>query len=169
MKLRAFDPNRDFEEIRDWITDERTHRMWCGNCFAFPLEKENFREALSGFMERYGDVPFLAVSDEGEAEGFISCAPDPERRECLLKFVVVKPERRGTGAAREMLRLAVEYAFANMDAQVVRLNVFLENHRARKCYENAGFTERCTTLDAFPYGDERWGKCEMIVKKPEKE
>ena len=95
MKLRAFDPNRDFEEIRDWITDERTHRMWCGNCFAFPLEKENFREALSGFMERYGDVPFLAVSDEGEAEGFISCAPDPERRECLLKFVVVKPERRG--------------------------------------------------------------------------
>ena len=36
MKLTAFDPDRDFDKIKDWITDERTHSMWCGRNFSFP-------------------------------------------------------------------------------------------------------------------------------------
>lgn len=166
MKLIPFDPEKDFDSIKDWITDERTHAMWCGNNFVFPLEKANFIEVLSRFTERCGDIPLLAVSEEGEAEGFFTYALDGETKECLLKFVVVKPDCRGKGVGREMLCRAVDYVFAVTDAAAVHLNVFLENHRAKKCYENAGFTERSTVYDAYPWRDERWGRCNMIVRRP---
>ena len=165
MQLIPFDPDRDFDKIRDWITDEKTHTMWCGKNFACPLEKTNFIEVFSGIVQRFGDVPLLAVSDEGDAEGFFSYSVDPEAKECLLKFVVVKPECRGKGVAREMLRQAVAFAFENTDAEAVQLNVFLENVRAKKCYENVGFTERSTVYNAYPYRDECWGKCNMIIRK----
>lgn len=166
MKLTAFDLDRDFDKIKDWITDERTHTMWCGKNFTFPLEKANFAEGYCSFVQRFGDVPMLAVSDDGEAQGFFSYCVEPETKECLLKIVVVKPECRGKGVAREMLRQAVDYAFANTDASAVHLKVFLENVRAKKCYESVGFVERSTKHDALTYGDEHWSLCDMIIAKP---
>ncbi len=43
MKIRAFDLDDDFDVIKTWITDERTHMMWCANLIPYPLEKEKFR------------------------------------------------------------------------------------------------------------------------------
>ena len=40
MKIRAFDLDDDFDGIKTWITDERTHMMWCANLIPYPLEKE---------------------------------------------------------------------------------------------------------------------------------
>ena len=166
MKLTAFDPDRDFDRIKDWITDPRTHAMWCGNNFAFPLEKENFKEVFSGFVQRAGDVPVLALSDDGEAEGFFSWCVEPDTKECLLKFVVVKPECRGSGTAREMLRQAVDFAFTNTDAAAVHLKVFLENVRAKKCYDGVGFAERSVKPASFTWEGERWRLCDMVIQKP---
>ena len=45
MKLREYLPSKDFDNIKSWIDDERTHAMWCADRFEYPLEKENF-EAL---------------------------------------------------------------------------------------------------------------------------
>ena len=166
MKLTSFDPQRDFDTIKDWITDKRTHTMWCGRNFAFPLEKEDFIRGYAGFAERFGDVPYLAVSDEGEAQGFFSLCKEPETGEYLLKIVVVKPRCRGTGAAREMLRLAAERAFSDAGAPAVHLKVFLENVRAKRCYESVGFTERSTKHDALSYGEESWSLCDMVLPRP---
>ncbi len=166
MRLTAFDPDRDFDKIKNWIADERTHTMWCGKNFGFPLEKTNFKEVYSGFVQRFGDIPLLAVSDAGEAQGFFSYCVEPDTGECLLKFVVVKPECRGTGAAREMLRQAVDYAFANTDAPAVHLKVFVENVRAKKCYEGVGFTARSTKYHSLSYGDEQWSLCDMVINRP---
>jgi phosphoglycerate dehydrogenase-like enzyme/RimJ/RimL family protein N-acetyltransferase len=166
MRLTPFDPERDFEKIKDWSTDERSHGMWCGGNFAFPLERENFLEGLSGFVRRYGDVPLLAVTDRGEPVGFFTYALDSETKECLLKLVIVKPECRGKGVGREMLALAAERIFSETDAALIHLNVFLENVGAKRCYEHAGFTDRTVVPDAFPWRDERWGKCNMIMKRP---
>ena len=164
MKLSEFILDRDFDKIKNWIEDERTHAMWSASRFAFPLEKENFTTVLSDMNSKSGDIPFLVVTDEREAAGFFCYAFNEETKEGMLKFIVVNPAFRGKGVAGELLKLASEYAFEH-GAEMVHLNVFTENVRAKKCYLKAGFTERNTTENAFQYKDEYWGRCNMTLRK----
>ena len=83
----------------------------------------------------------------------------------MLKFVIVNPQYRGKGIANKMLQAVFEYAFGKVGAELIQLNVFPENDRAKKCYENAGFKERNLTENAFSYKDESWGRCNMIISK----
>ena len=48
MKIRVFDLDDDFDVIKTWIADERTHMMWCANLIPYPLEKEK-----SAFLRHY--------------------------------------------------------------------------------------------------------------------
>ena len=164
MELRKYDPGRDFEIIKNWIDDERTHAMWCANLFEYPLNQVNVADVLSHALEKYGDVPFIALEECREV-GFFCYHTNQTTKEGMLKFVIVNPEYRGKGIANEMLKLVVEYAFGKAGAELVQLNVFPENTRAKKCYEKAGFVERNLTENAFTYKDESWGRCNMIIRK----
>lgn len=165
MQLRKFEIDSDFEAMKEWVTDERTHAMWCANLIKYPLSKDNLADTLKEFADRFGDVPYVAISDAGKVVGFFCYSLNNETKEGMLKFVVVDPESRGKGIAREMLSLAVRQAFENPEAAIVQLNVFPENLRAKRCYEKTGFVERNLTLNAFTYKDESWGRCNMIYDK----
>lgn len=165
MKLRPLDIRKDFEIIRNWVPDERAHAMWCANRFAYPLTLENFEKVLGEAAEKFGDRPFAAVSDDDKILGFFCYSLNAETNEGMLKFVVAAPEERGKGTAGEMLQMAIKYAFETTKADVVQLNVFPENPRAKRCYEKAGFKVRKTTEKAFPYKDELWGRCNMVFEK----
>ena len=165
MKLRKFEINSDFESMKNWVTDERTHAMWCANLIKYPLNKEHLTETLKEVANRFGDVPYVAISDDNKVVGFFCYTLNNETKEGMLKFVVIDPEARGKGVAREMLSLAVKQAFEDSDAALVQLNVFPENVRAKKCYEKAGFVERKLTPNAFSYKDESWGRCNMIYER----
>ena len=163
MRLRAFNIETDLEDMKNWISDERSHAMWCANIIRYPLNREHLLEGLKEAERRFGDRPFVAVNDEDKAEGFFSYSFNKETKEAMLKFVVVDPKVRGKGVAKDMLKLVAEYAFNETGADALQLNVFPENLRAKKCYEKAGFLERNTTNDAFKFGDETWGRCNMIM------
>ncbi len=66
MKIRPFILNRDFDKIKNWIPDERTHAMWCANRLEHPLNKENFADVMTGIWAKYGDIPHVAVNDSKE-------------------------------------------------------------------------------------------------------
>lgn len=165
MRLRPYIECKDFHEIKNWITEERMHAMWCANLFKFPLEKDNFEKVLQEAAERFGDSPFVATSDEGELIGFFCYSANMENNEGMLKFVMNNPEYRGKGYGKEMIQLAVKYAFEITNVQTVQLNVFPENTRAKKCYESVGFVERKIDLNAFPYKEEAWGRCNMVIRR----
>ena len=165
MILREYLHEQDFEKIKNWVTEERAHAMWCANLFAYPLEKDNVAEVLSNAAEKFGDVPYIAALEDGKEAGFFCFSVNPETNEAMLKFVVVNPEYRGKGIAAQMLDLIVNKAFEEKGADAVQLNVFPENPRAKKCYQKAGFTERKTTEHAFAYKEEFWGRCNMILYK----
>ena len=169
MKLRSFNPDKDFDTIKTWITDERTHAFWSANRFSYPLDRENFEVTLKENGQNFGDAPYVATDGSDTAVGFFIYAYNQETKEGMLKFIVVDPERRGKGTAREMLKLATEQAFTNPDAIAVHLNVFPENARAKRCYEKAGFTERKTTPKAFAYKDELWDRCNMVMKREDEQ
>ncbi|MBQ6168632.1 MAG: GNAT family N-acetyltransferase [Ruminococcus sp.] len=165
MRLRPYVHSRDFDAIKGWVADERTNAMWSAKHAPYPMEKDGFSDFLTAMYDKHGDCPFVAVTDEGETVGFICTSINMESNEAMLAFVIVDPAQRGKGYGKEMIELAARYCFEILKAEAVQLNVFTVNERARKCYESAGFAERHTTPDAFPYGDELWGRCNMVKKK----
>ncbi len=168
MRLRPYIHDKDFDSIKNWMPEERAHAMWCANIIPYPMEKDGFAEVMSNAFDRFGDTPFVAISDAGEIEGFFLYSLNYETNEVLLKFVMVDPAKRGKGLGKEMLGLAVKYAFEISHADLVHLNVFPENAGAKKCYEGAGFVERDTTPEAFTYKDEKWGRTNMAIRKEAK-
>ncbi len=165
MRLRPYIPSHDFDAIKNWVTDERTNAMWSANHAPYPLEKNVFEQFLADMYIRHGDCPFVATTDDGTVVGFICTSINYDNNEAMLAFVIIDPAQRGNGYGREMIQLASEYCTDILKADAVQLNVFTVNERARKCYESAGFTERRITPDAFPFGDEMWGRCNMVLKK----
>ena len=95
MRLRPYISNKDFDIIKNWITDERTFALWCANLMPYPLERKSFDEFLAGIAERFGDAPFVAENDEGEAVGFFCYSRNAQTNEGMLKFVMVSPGYRG--------------------------------------------------------------------------
>ena len=166
-RLRSYDSEKDFDMVRQWVTDECTHAMWCANRFCYPIKKENFDQVLSDIAAKNGDLPFIALTDNGIPAGFFCYSLNRETNEGMLKFVIVDPKLRGKGFGTEMIRSAVRHAFDNTHADAVQLSVFPENIRAKRCYEKAGFKERRTEPLAFRFQTEYWGRCNMIIRNEE--
>ena len=151
MRLRPFISDSDVNEIKNWISDERTHAMWCANLIQYPVEKENFEHVMQKEAAMYGGSPYVATTDDGEVVGFFCYSVNLSTNEGMLKFVIVHSSKRGNGLGKAMLQLAMEYAFHITKADAVQLNVFPENTRAKKCYESVGFVERSTDIGAFSF------------------
>lgn len=164
MRVRPY-LNKDFDIISQWITDERSHALWCANLIPYPLEKMGFDDLLQKVEERFGDSPFVATTDDGKVVGFFCFSVNLNTNEGMLKFVVIDDTIRNKGYGCEMLNLAVKYAFEIAKADVVQLNVFPENPGAMKCYQKVGFKERTLTENAFNFKDESWGRCNMVITK----
>ncbi len=165
MRIRPYISALDFDEMEKWITDERTHAMWCANLISYPLQKRNFEETLEEFAVKFKDSPYVATTNDGKLVGFFCYSVNTDTNEGMLKFVVTAPKFRGKGYGREMISLAVKYGFEITKADAVQLNVFSENINAKKCYLSAGFTERTNTDNAFAFGNEMWTRCNMVIKK----
>lgn len=165
MRLRPYIQESDFDAIKNWITDERTHVMWCADRFSFPLEKENFNSVIREHFQNHGDIPFAATDDKGRVIGFFCYSVNYDTNEGMLKFVMIDPSQRGKGYGTEMMRLAALYAFEITKAVTLRLMVFAENKRAVGCYEKAGFALVSTDPGAFRYKDEAWSRNCMVIKK----
>ena len=164
MRIRPYQ-NKDFDIISQWITDERSHALWCANLMPYPLEKNSFDALLQEVEERFGDSPFVATTNDGQVVGFFCFSVKLHTNEGMLKFVVIDNTMRNKGYGCEMLKLAIKYAFEIAKADAVHLNVFPENPGAKKCYEKVGFKERTLTENAFSFKDESWGRCNMITTR----
>ena len=86
MRIRPYLECKDFEAIKNWITDERTHAFWCAGHTDFPLEKEDFSTLLKEIAEMFGDAPYVATTDEGEVVGFF-CCPKRTNFQTALSFM----------------------------------------------------------------------------------
>lgn len=165
MRLRPFISDCDFDVIKNWISDERTYAMWCAGHMKYPMEKENFDHAMLDAAIKFGESPYVVTTDDGKAVGFFCYSVNLSTNEGMLRFIMVDPSQRGKGVGKEMLRLAVKYAFHITKVNAVQLNVFPKNERALKCYERVGFAVRRTDSGAFCFKEELWDKCNMVIRK----
>ena len=63
----------------------------------------------------------MATDEDGKLIGFFGCTIDFQANEGVFKCVVVNPEYRGKGVGKEMMRLAVKFAFEITNVDAVRL------------------------------------------------
>lgn len=166
MRLRPYIPEKDYEFLSTWISDERTHAFWSANRFPYPMTPESFHDFIKKNAAEWTASAYVATSNNGQPVGFFCYSVNTENNIGFLKFVIVDSQKRGKGYGKEMLRLALQYAFQITGAEAVQLNVFEENTAAKKCYESVGFTERAVDKNAFAYQDELWSRCNMVVSRP---
>ena len=165
MRIRPYIPNKDYEYLSKWIDDERTHAFWCANRLPFPITQKSFHDFLEQNSMEWTESAYIATENSGQAVGFFCYSINTEDNIGFLKFVIVDKTKRGKGYGKEMLNLALRYAFQITGAKAVQLNVFNENKVAKQCYEKVGFVERNIDKNVFEYKDELWDRCNMIVSE----
>lgn len=163
MRIRPYIPNKDYEYVSKWIDNERTHTFWCANLIPYPITPKSFHDLLEKNALDWTDSAYVATENSGRPVGFFCYSVNIEDNIGFLKFIIVDHEKRGKGYGKEMLHLALQYAFQITGAKAVQLNVFEENACAKQCYERAGFVERNTEKNAFAYKDELWTRYNMIA------
>ena len=172
MILRPYAPG-DAETIVSWIPDEKALRQWSADRYpAFPITAADVNEK---YLLRNGDCPagqfypLTAVEEESIAGHLILRFTDAERTAARLGFVIVDSARRGQGLGREMLRLAVRYAFDALGAQRLTLGVFENNLPAYRCYKAAGFRDVPEDTPAYyEIGNEKWKCLELAMERGNK-
>lgn len=120
-------------------------------------------------MNDYGHIdketPSLAISLYKEYRSFGLGTAMMKEMLALLKAHGYKQVSLSVQKANYAAKLALQYAFQITGAEAVQLNVFSENTPARHCYEKVGFVERNVDKNVFPFKDELWSRCNMIVSK----
>ncbi|MDC7290483.1 GNAT family N-acetyltransferase [Blautia schinkii] len=165
MRIRPYIPNKDYVCLSKWIDDERIHAFWCANRLPYPMTPKSFHEFLEKNSMDWSESAYVATENNGQVVGFFCYSVNTEDNIGFLKFIMIDNTKRGKGYGKQMLNLALQYAFQITGAEAVQLNVFSENTLAKQCYEQVGFVERNIDKDVFLYKDKSWSRCNMIVSK----
>lgn len=150
--------------IVSWIKDEGAFRKWSSDRFkSFPITAADINEKYSDCNgdcpESDNFYPMTAFDESGVVGHLIMRFTDIEKNTLRFGFVIVDDCKRGIGCGKQMLQLALEYAFKILKVKTVTLGVLENNLPAYYCYKSVGFKDVKT--DKFEYYEifgERW-KC----------
>lgn len=145
LRLRPYKPC-DAETVISWIKDESAFRRWSTDRYEFyPITAADMN---SKYMECNGDCtesdnfyPMTAFDESGIVGHLIMRFTDEAKTTLRFGFVIVDDSKRGMGYGKEMLRLALKYAFEILMVKKVTLGVLENNPSAYFCYKAAGFKE----------------------------
>lgn len=157
LRLRPYKKD-DAKTIISWTNDEKSFYKWTAGVMGdYPITEKEF-----GFVD--GMMAFTVFEDD-EIVGFFTFRhPGESLDELRIGFVIVAPNRRGMGTGKEMLRLALKYAFDVYGAKSVCLGVFENNMQAYYCYKSVGFKDLGReAIKKYPVLNEEWTCKEMII------
>lgn len=145
LKLRPYKPC-DAQVILSWCKDEVTFRRWTSDRYdTYPITPEDMNKK---YIDCNGDCsepdnffPMTAFDENGLAGHMIMRFTDEEKSVLRFGFVILNDAMRGKGYGKEMIRLALQYAFEILRVEKVTIGVFENNPAAYHCYRAAGFRE----------------------------
>lgn len=158
----------DAQTITKWLKDEYAFRQWSADRYEkYPLLPED----MNLYYDRDKDnekIWGMTAFDETCIIGhFTMRFPDESSlKEIRLGFVIVDDEKRGKGYGKEMLSLAIQYAFDFIKVSKISLGVFENNTAAFQCYRSCGFkTVERKTKESYHCMGEIWNCIEMELVK----
>lgn len=142
-------------EVR-WQMDTEFHRLADINpamLFSSKRIQQRAEERIEkGFMpQRYG---FSARTLDGDQLiGFLFLWMDLVHSEVWVGIGIGEREHWGKGYGTDMMKLALRYAFMELNAHRVSLGLHSYNERAKRSYEKAGFRFEGRTREDARHGD----------------
>ena len=141
MRLRPY-KNCDSKFIVKWIKDEVNFRKWCADRYdKYPITSQDINEHYDLFKNDHNFFEMTAEDDSGVVGHLIMRFTDEKKKVLRFGFVIVDDSKRGKGYGKEMLSLALKYAFEILKVEKVTLGVFENNLPAYYCYKAVGFNE----------------------------
>ena len=145
LLLRPYKPS-DAETILKWIKDEDAFRKWSTDRYDhYPITAEDMNYK---YVNCNGDCPepdnfypMTAFDESGIVGHLILRYTDRENDILRIGFVIVDDSKRGMGYGKQMIQLALRFAFDIMKAKKVTLGVLENNPGAYYCYKAAGFRD----------------------------
>lgn len=165
LHMRPFDPD-DAAVILSWCRDEYAFRQWSADRYDhYPAVPEDMIRLYAGAKDFY---PMTVYDEQGVAGHMTMRFVDEKRQELRFGFVIVDNARRGQGCGRDMLHMALCYAFGVARAQRVSLGVFENNLPAWRCYKAAGFRDAALDQpESYHVLGETWACREMQINREE--
>lgn len=145
IRLRPYKPC-DAATILSWIKNEDAFRKWSTDRYPhYPITAADMNHK---YMDCNGDCaepdnfyPMTAFDDSGIVGHLIMRFTDAEKSTLRFGFVIVDDSKRGMGYGKQMLGLALRFAFDILKVQKVTLGVLENNPGAYHCYKAAGFRD----------------------------
>ena len=132
----------DAQTIVSWIGDETMFRKWSADRFeSYPITAEDLNRHYDRMADSDSFYEMTAFDETGVAGHLIMRFTDEKKTILRFGFVIVDDTKRRKGYGREMIALALKYAFDLFRAERVTLGVFDNNPSAYRCYKAAGFQE----------------------------
>lgn len=145
LRLRPY-KNCDAKEIVTWCKDRIAFRKWSADRFSsFPITADEmnlkYRDCNGDCPEPDNFYPMTAFDDSGIVGHLIMRFTDEKKTVLRFGFVITDDTKRGKGCGKEMLTLALKFAFEILRAEKVTLGVFENNPAAYHCYKAVGFQD----------------------------
>lgn len=143
LRLRPY-KSCDADTILSWCKDAVSFYWWTSDRYDhYPITAEDMNRKYVGnngdCSESDNFYPMTLVDDRDVVGHLILRYTDSNPEHIRFGFVIVDDSRRGKGLGKQMLQLALQYAFQILKAKKVSLGVFENNLAAYHCYKAVGF------------------------------
>lgn len=151
----------DAKAIVSWIKDEVSFRKWCADRFeSYPITEEELNAHYNAVAYEDNFYEMTAFDETGVAGHMIMRFVDEEKKVLRFGFVIVDDRKRGKGYGKQMIQLAVQYAFDILKVEKITIGVFENNTPAYQCYKAAGFQD-IGQIENYHIFNEEW-KCREL-------
>ena len=164
LRIRPYRKN-DSKQIAYWCQDSISFYKWSeGRLGDFPVSPERIEQAVSGRIDNEKYFPFTAFDETGAVGFFTLRQPGEDSDELSFGYVILRPESRGKGYGKQMLKLGIKFAFELYGITKVSLEVFENNPDACYCYKSVGFREN-GNITYYDLCGEKWKSIEMEIAR----
>ena len=157
----------DAKTIVTWVGDEVAFRKWCADrYYHYPISAADMNAHYDNVAQDDNFYQFTAFDETGIVGHLIMRFTDQEKKVLRFGFVIVDPDKRGKGYGKEMLELAIKYAFEILKTEKITLAAFDNNPEAIRCYKSVGFIEVIPDEERpfCPFGED-WKRVEMEIER----
>src|SRR5262245_36555238 len=169
VRLAPIDPETDAETFAQWFDDPTSTRLagWRPNR---PINTANAREQLEAWVKAApGSMHFAVrtIADDRLVGGIGLKDINLVDETAELGLGLYRQEDWGRGYGREMVTLALRYAFNELNLHRVWLTTSSFNERALKLYEKLGFRHEGRAREQVRIEGRRWDSIFMGMLRDE--
>lgn len=119
-----------------WFKDKKVVKyLFKQEPISLPAERKFIKKTLKDKNKLIWSI----ISEEGELIGNTGLTLKPDHKLGNWGIVIGEKSEWGKGYAGETIKLVLNYFFGKLKYNRFELEVYLENKRARRAYEKAGF------------------------------